>query len=54
MKLLLCEAGGTMEGKEKLRKLNELGFLFCSPVARLNAEMEFEESNDPNIKPKHP
>ena len=54
MKLLLCEAGGTMEGKEKLRKLNTLDCPFCPPVARLNAEMESEESNGLNIKPKNP
>lgn len=42
-----------MEEKEKLRKLNEFDFPFCSPIARLSAEMESEESNDPNIKPKN-
>lgn len=42
-----------MEGKEKLRTFNGLDFPFCSPVARLNAEVESEESNDPNIKPKN-
>lgn len=45
---------GQWRERRKWKKLNALDCPFCFPVARLNTEMESEESNDPNIKPKNP
>ena len=45
--------GGWWRERRNWENLMHSIFPFCSPVARLNAGMESEESNDPNIKPKN-